>query len=71
MDVGEPGSRRLMYIAGEVVGGDWTTSLFVDRVQVFGHRVKASFEFVQSSSGLWALSQSVPRMTSWVLMDVT
>ena len=61
----EDGSRELIYIEGvfEVTG--WTVRALVDKVQDGGHRVKARWEEVQSSSGLCALSQSVPRMISW------
>src|SRR5882757_1836636 len=35
---------------------------FWDMVQVLGHRDKISWGFAQFTSGLWAFSQSVPRM---------
>jgi hypothetical protein len=37
-----------------------------DRMQDDEHHVKARWEVVQSSSRLWALSQSVPRIKSCV-----
>ena len=61
----EEGSRKLIYIEGVFEVAGWTIRAFVDKVQDGGHRVKARQEEVQSSSGLWALSQSVPRIISW------
>jgi hypothetical protein len=60
-----------MYIAGLDVLDVWIVRGRVVRAHVGGHRVNARAECVQSSSGLWALSQSVPRMTSWVPTAVT
>jgi hypothetical protein len=65
------GLRRLMYMAGLVVLEVWMVSGLTDRAQDVGQRVNARVEHVQSSSGLWALSQSVPSMTSWVPTTVT
>jgi hypothetical protein len=65
------GSRELMYIAGfedrvvvRVMLGD-------DKLQEGGQQEKRRREVVRSSSGLWAFSQSVPRMISWVPTFVT
>jgi hypothetical protein len=67
---GGQGSKELMYIAGfedrvvvRVIVGD-------DKLQEGGQREKRRREVVQSSSGLWAFSQSVPRMISWVPTSV-
>ena len=39
--------------------------------QVSGQRVRARRGFAQSTSGLWARSQSVPKIMSWSPNDVT
>jgi hypothetical protein len=40
-------------------------------LQVVGQRDRARRGFFQSTSGLWARSQSVPKMISWSPNDVT
>ena len=42
-----------------------------DSVHDFGHLVNASCGLAQSTSGLWACSQSVPKITSWSPKAVT
>ena len=42
-----------------------------DNVHDFGHLVNASCGLAQSTSGLWACSQSVPKITSWSPKAVT
>ena len=58
------GSRVLMTVAGCMVVIGRITRGRSERVQVLGHRVNASCDIVQLTSGLWALSQSVPKMIS-------
>ena len=41
------------------------------RVQEVGQQEKVIWEFVQLNSGLWAFSQSVPSIISWVAREVT
>ena len=41
------------------------------RAQEVGQRENMIWEFVQLSSGLWAFSQSVPSIMSWVAREVT
>ena len=43
----------------------------VVKVQDGGQREKVICEVVQSSSGLWAFNQSVPRIMSCVAREVT
>ena len=50
---------------GSIIIGDLLT------LQVLGQRVRARRGFAQSTSGLWARSQSVPKMMSWSPSDVT
>jgi hypothetical protein len=65
------GSRELIYTVGVSFVDVWIMSGHVDKIQVVEHRVNARRKLVQSSSGLWALSQSVPRIISWVPTEVT
>lgn len=65
------GSILLIKATGFFDARGWTISGRSDRVHVFGHRVKASCEVVQLTSGLCANNQSVPRIMSWVPMAVT
>jgi hypothetical protein len=58
------GSRVLMTVAGCVVVIGRMINGHSERVQVLGHRVNASCDVVQLTSGLWALSQSVPKVIS-------
>ena len=68
---GGAGSTELIKTEGSFEGGGWMTSGREDWEQEEGQRVKAMREVDQSSSGLWALSQSVPRMMSCVPTVVT
>ena len=38
---------------------------FAESLQLLGHLVNLSLEVLQSTSGLWAFSQSVPKMMLW------
>ena len=58
------GSRVLITIAGCMVVIGCMTRGCSERVQVLGHHVNASCDVVQLTSGLWALSQSVPKIMS-------
>ena len=58
------GSRVLMTVAGCMVMISCMIRGCSERVQVLGHCVNASCDVVQLTSGLWALSQSVPKMIS-------
>jgi hypothetical protein len=58
------GSSVLMMVAGCMVVIGRITRGRSERVQVLGHCVNASCDIVQLTSGLWALSQSVPKMIS-------
>jgi hypothetical protein len=56
------GSRVLITMAGCMVMIGCMIRGHSERVQVFGHCMKVRCDMVQLTSGLWALSQSVPRM---------
>ena len=56
------GSRVLMTVAGCMVMIGHMIRGRSKRVQVFGHCMNARCDMVQLTSGLWALSQSVPKM---------
>jgi len=71
MSSGVHGSKMLIIIVGCVVVVGCIMSGHSERVHVLGQCVKASWEVVQLTSGLWALSQSVPRMMSWSSIAVT
>ena len=58
------GSRVLMTVAGCMVVMGHIIRGHSERVQVFGHHVNVRCDMVQLTSGLWALSQSVPKMIS-------
>jgi hypothetical protein len=58
------GSRVLITVAGCMVMIGRMTRGCSERVQVLGHHVNARCDVVQLTSGLWALSQSVPKIMS-------
>jgi hypothetical protein len=65
------GSRELMIAPVEVIFCGCKTRGLQDKVQDGRQHVNASRSMAQSTSGLWALSQSVPRMISWSPRAVT
>jgi hypothetical protein len=65
------GSRRLIMVAGELIVVGRMIIGIADNEHDLGQRVRANCEVVQLTSGLWAFSQSVPRMMSWVPIAVT
>jgi hypothetical protein len=58
-------------VAGELIIVGHMIIGVVDSEHDQGQRVRASCKVVQLTSGLWAFSQSVPRIISWVPMAVT
>jgi hypothetical protein len=62
---------RLMTVAREALLFGSSTKGRFDKVQDCGQRVNANCGFAQFTSGLWAYSQSVPKMMSWSPRDVT
>jgi hypothetical protein len=70
-DNSESGSIQLIIMAGVADQCGWMVRDREDRMWDGGHRVKARRKVVQSSLGLWALSQLVPRIRSCVPTAVT
>ena len=65
------GSMQLMYTVENCdIKGYRNRGYFV-RTWVSGQQENDNLELVQSNSGLWAFSQSVPRIISWVPTFVT
>ena len=65
------GRRQLITIRGEGEEGAEREKGVVETRQDRGQQVKVRQEEDQLSSGLWALSQSMPRIMSCVPIEVT
>ena len=66
-----PGCSALIVVVRVCIFLDIITSGLVDSVQLSGQRVNTICGKAQSTSGLWACSQSVPRIISWSPSVVT
>src|SRR6201996_7010903 len=68
---GSSGFKALIVVAHVCGFLDVMTRGFLDRVQVLGHLVNVIWGNTQSTSGLCARSQSIPRIMSWSPNAVT